>query len=162
LKKFALIVGLSLILLTLPMLANATRPEGPPRLNTLSGTKIRLYPGVETESFSSSEVTYVCHGIIIAEGDIPYPGGWSELSPAQKVEFLRTAVFELYVDSVPVELWRTQWYSQEADSMGVWWYATFGPGTFSEGLHSFYAYWHVLFDGEPYTLDNTVEIDVFT
>ena len=160
-KKRALIVGLSLLLLTLPMLANATRPEGHPRINALPGTKIGLYPDYETESFSSSEETYVCHGMIIAEGpDVPYPGGWSDLTPAQKVEFLRTAMFELYVDGDPVRLHRTQWYNQESDSMDVWWYATFDPGAFSEGSHIFYAYWYVLFDGNMYDLDNTVEIDV--
>ena len=161
-KKYSLIVGLSLLLLTLPMLANATRPDGPPRLNTLSGIKIRLYPGVETPSFSSSEETYVCHGMLVIEdgGDVPYPGGWSELTVAQKVEFLRTAMFELTVDDDPVKLHRAQWYNEETDSMGVWWYATFKPGTFSVDSHTFYAHWHVLFDGDLYELENTVEIDV--
>lgn len=160
-KRYVLIVGLSLLMLALAMPVNAAPPARPPRVDALKGQRINLYPGFETSSFSSGEETYVWHGW--ATGGTNEAGvylGWSEMSSTQKVEFLKTALFELYVDGDPVELHRTQWHNQKTDAMYVLWWTTFDAGTFTVGQHEFVGVWSCLVDGNLDTWDNTASIVV--
>ena len=143
-----------ILMMVAPVLAAA--PTLPPRLGRLPGLKINLYPGLETLSFSSSEVTHVWHGWATGGDtmDSVYVPFWSEMTPAQKVDFLKNARFELSVDGNPVKLNRIRWYDHSVDYMYTVFWVVFEAGTFSEGTHTFSALWSLEFEGVLLTVEN--------
>jgi hypothetical protein len=151
---FGLLI-ICILLMVAPVLAAA--PTVPPRLDKLPGLKINLYPGVETVSFSSNEVTHVWHGWATGGDTIDsiYVPFWSEMTSTQKAEFLKNARFELSVDGNPVELNRIRWYCPSNDYMYAMFWVVFDAGTFSVGTHTFSALWSLEFEGVPLTVQNT-------
>lgn len=102
--------------------------------------------------FSESETTFVMHGLLTGPGplipDHPY---WSEMTPAQKVEFLKTARFELFIDSNPIKLRRYHWYNHRTDGMYVVYWTVFPPYTFEMGhAYVFEGVWSLEYNGDQY------------
>lgn len=113
--------------------------------NDLEYHGINLYGGGAGLVFDEGQTAYVVHGWVT--GPDPSPSGydfpsWSEMTPAQQAEYLRTASFELSIDGEPVELKRFQWYDDSSDDMYVVYYAVFESGHFSPDTYDFNAVWY--------------------
>jgi len=132
----------------------AVAPTGPPLRERLDARYHRINLLVPSGLvFSESETTFVIHGWVTGPGDPisdhPY---WSEMTPAQKVEFLKTARFELFINSNPIELRRFQWYDHGTDGMYVVYWTVFPSHTFTAGSeYIFEGIWSVEYNGDQYT-----------
>lgn len=150
-----------LMLSITPVYAQTPKHE---ELSVLGYTKIRLYPKFEgPESFSSSETTYIIHGWMIGEDGLQ--SSWQAMTLIQKIEYLITARFELYVNKDRVRLNPYIWYDSNPDSetfgeMYVVFWKVFEPGTFSVGRTKFRAIWTIQINGKSYTYQNVFKIDI--
>jgi hypothetical protein len=131
----------------------AFRPEHPPLYDRLlkRGWRINIVNGRPWNEMGVpvpiNEYTYVHHGWT--------SDSWTELTDAQKDEFLTTALFELKIDGAPVTLHRSLWYGPapqgESRVMWLFFWVEFRPYTFEAGYHTFTGDWYLEQDGEPVT-----------
>lgn len=123
----------------------------PPPLDRLPGQRINIVTAEGTE-FKTGETTHVVHGWSIA---------WSNLTRKQKVEFVLTAQFYLYVNGEHIYLLRSAlWYDRDADDMHSLRYIVFDPYTFDPGTYEFRGVWYREENGVPQIYENTVTVTV--
>ena len=154
-RKYVLLSSILVFAVLVVSPVFAAPPTRPPLMERLDTRyhRINLLYDPSGFVFSESETTFVMHGWITGPGypipDAPY---WSEMTPAQKVEFLKTARFELFIDSNPIKLRRNQWYNHRTDVMYVLYWTVFPPYTFESGrTYEFRGVWSVEYNGDQYT-----------
>jgi len=154
-RKYVLLSSLLVFAVLVVSPVFAVAPTIPPLMERLDAKYHRINLLVPSGFvFSESETTFVMHGWVTGgpEGEIPEWLFWSEMTPAQKVEFLKTACFELFIDSAPIELRRFQWYDHGIDGMYVVYWTVFPSHTFTAGSeYIFEGIWSVEYNGEQYT-----------
>lgn len=159
------LVAISIILAISIIPINAA-PSTPSKLKHLQGEKIPIFGKKLT--LSSKLATYVSHGWTTG-GELPPPPKnvihplWSEMTGEQKLEYLKTASFRLYITppkgtTYMVELTRVQWYQQDGDIMSVVFYVEFPSNTFEPGKYQFTGYWQLEYKGVLFSFENTVTV----
>ena len=124
----------------------------PPPLDRLPGQRINIYSG-EGTTFYTSNTTHVVHGWQAA--------GWKNLTRDQKMEFVYTAQFYLFINGHRIHKLKTGlWYDEDADAMYSLRAIVFEPYTFAAGTYSFRGVWYVEVDGVPTGYDTTVTVTV--
>lgn len=153
-RKYALLSSVLVFAVLVVSPVFAVPPTRPPLMERLDARyhSINLFDP-SAFVFSESETTFVMHGWSTGPGpatpDHPY---WSEMTPAQKVEFLKTARFELFINSNPIELRRNHWYDHRTDGMYVVYWIVFPPYTFEMGqTYDFEGIWSLEYNGDQYT-----------
>jgi hypothetical protein len=139
---------------------NATKPTRPPLFDELleRGWRINVFNGNPWQGMGIpvpiDEYTYVHHGFA--------SDSWKTMSSAQKREFFDTAVFELEIDGVAVELESSKWFglvpSLGTNEMWLIFWIEFEPYTFDAGFHTFSGRWYVEVNGIPDLLETSWEI----
>ena len=118
----------------------------PPILKRMPKKRIRVW--ADDQIIRAKDVFLIAHGWRSGpNGDYPDFLHWSEMSQAQKVEFLNTASFELYIDDVAVPLERLEWYDKKEDEMYVIFYKMFRPFSLEQGIYEFRGEWNIDVDG---------------
>ncbi len=124
----------------------------PPPLDKLPGQRINIATG-EGTTFYTSNITHVVHGWQVL--------GWKNLTRDQKIEFVKTAQFYLFINEHRVhKLKAGLWYDEDADAMYSLRAIVFEPYTFAPGTYSFRGVWYVESGGEPISYENTVTVTV--
>jgi len=157
-RKYALLSSVLVFAVLAVSPVFAAPPTRPPLMERLAARyhRINLFDP-SGFVFSESETTFIMHGWSTEPGPaIPDHPHWSEMTPAQKVEFLKTARFELFINSNPIELRRNQWYNHGTDGMYVVYWTVFPPYTFEMGhTYEFEGVWSLEYNGDQYTHTET-------
>jgi len=122
----------------------------PPPLHRLPGQRINIATGEGTE-FLTGETTHIVHGVVDT---------WSNMTLKQKIEFVLTADFDLFINGRYVRLRPYLWYDREMDDMYILWVRVFEPYTFPPGSYEFKGIWYYERDGVPESFENTVTVTV--
>ncbi|UCG45556.1 MAG: hypothetical protein JSV58_01880 [Candidatus Bathyarchaeota archaeon] len=123
----------------------------PPPIHLLPGQRINVFSGDGTE-FETSQTTHVIHGWRVA---------WGSLTRQQKIEFLLTAEFHLYIDGEHIYWIESAfWHDVDADEVYAFNYIVFSPFTFSPGTYEFRGVWYAVANGIPESFESTVKVTV--
>lgn len=147
-RKKILIVCMAILVLSFTVTSVSAVP---PPIHLLPGQRINVLSGEGTE-FETGETTHVVHGWYVF---------WGNMTREQKIEFVLTAEFYLYVNGVHVYWLRSAlWFNEDTDEMHSLNFIVFDPYTFRPGTYLLRGVWHRQVDGVPESYENTVTVTV--
>lgn len=138
----------------------------PPPLYSLPGVNINIAPPGAVVTFYAYELTKIHHGYT---SEALYGGkSWSEFSLEEKIEFLDTASFSLYIRETGEQDWQSMklnqffWFDRDADVMYYLGYKVFPKNTFDPGTYEFKGVWYLEEYGisETWSYENTPIVNV--